>query len=58
MSASVQPPPSPRDYFAGQALAGLLADPELALTPGQVAARALAYADALIAAIAARNLDK
>lgn len=58
MSAPVQTLPSLRDYFAGQALAGLLADPELALCPDQAAARVLDYAEALAAAIAARSLDK
>lgn len=55
MSAPVLIPQSLRDYFAGQALAGLLADPELALRPDQAAARVLDYADALVAAIAART---
>lgn len=58
MSAPVQTPKSLRDYFAGQALAGLLADPEMTLQPDQAAARVLDYADALVAAIAARTPDK
>jgi hypothetical protein len=58
MSAPVQPPQSLRDYFAGQALAGLLADPEMTLQPAPAAARALDYADASVAAIAARTPDK
>lgn len=58
MTAPVQMPQTLREYFAGQALAGLLGDPELALGPDQAAARALEYADALVAAIAARNPDK
>jgi len=58
MSTPVQIPLSLRDYFAGHALAGLLADPEMTLQPDQAAARVLDYADALVAAIAVRTPDK
>jgi hypothetical protein len=39
-----------RDYFAGQALAGALADPTCDLSPIELAKRAYREADAMLAA--------
>lgn len=44
-----------RDYFAGQALAGLLADPDLTMAPDQVAEHVLDLAEAMVAALAKRE---
>lgn len=43
-----------RDWFAGQALAGLLADPEMNADPHPTARCAYNYADAMLAARKAR----
>lgn len=47
---SSSPGLSIRDYFAGQALAGMLADPTSDGTKSQYASDAYAYADAMLKA--------
>lgn len=45
-----EPGMSLRDWFAGQALAGYLSDPNVGGDPETMAARMYAYADAMLAA--------
>ena len=47
--AAESPGMSLRDWFAGQALSGLLADPEMNAPPEPVAKVAYSYADAMLA---------
>lgn len=49
---------SRRDYFAGQALTGLLSDPDLTMAPDQIAEHVLDLADAMMAALAKRERTK
>ncbi|GGN45600.1 hypothetical protein GCM10011349_11880 [Novosphingobium indicum] len=46
---------SRRDYFAGQALAALLSDPELTMAPDQIAEHVFDVADAMVAELVKRE---
>ena len=46
-----------RDYFAGQSLPGLLADPDISRFPYAIAEKAYAYADAMIATRASNQAN-
>jgi hypothetical protein len=48
-TATYEPGMTLRDWFAGQALAGLLADSDMASTPTGFAEGAYQYADAMLA---------
>ncbi|CDO36025.1 hypothetical protein SPHV1_2290041 [Novosphingobium sp. KN65.2] len=49
---------SRREYFAGQALAGLLSDSDLTMAPDQMAEHALDVAEAMVAELEKREAAK